>query len=144
MFASKKMNIYEYVPWDLLPWFFSYQVSAVLMFGAIFVAIGSACNDLKEAQSLMTPVWLLVCAPMFVWIYVIKEPMSAFATGLSLFPPCTPMLMLMRQATPVGVPAVAALGGPGRRGGVHRVQRVGGGSYLPRRHPHAGQAAEAE
>ncbi len=103
--ASKKMNIYEYIPWDLLPWFFAYQVAAVLMFGAIFVAIGSACNDLKEAQSLMTPVWLLVCAPMFVWFYVIREPMSTFAVGLSLFPPCTPMLMLMRQATPVGVPA---------------------------------------
>jgi ABC-2 type transport system permease protein len=35
---------------------------------------------------------------------LIKEPHSVFATGLSLFPPFTPMLMLMRLSTPEGVP----------------------------------------
>lgn len=101
----KRLGASEYIPLEILPWFFAYQTAAVLMFGAMFVAIGSACNDLKEAQSLMMPVWLVVCAPLFIWFQVVREPMSRFSTILSLFPPCTPMLMLLRQATPGGVPA---------------------------------------
>ena len=102
--ATRQMGVAERVPWDVLPWFFVYQVSAIFMFGAVFIAIGAACNDLKEAQSLLMPVWILVMAPLFVWINVVKEPLSSLATGLSLFPPFTPMLMVLRQTTPGGVP----------------------------------------
>jgi ABC-2 type transport system permease protein len=103
--AANRLGAADHVPFNLLPWFAAYQVAAILMFGAIFIAIGSACNDLKEAQSMMTPVMLVVCLPMFVWFQVIKEPLSSFSTAISFFPPCTPMLMLLRQATPSGVPA---------------------------------------
>ena len=34
----------------------------------------------------------------------VREPSSTFALAISLFPPCTPMLMTMRQAVPPGVP----------------------------------------
>jgi ABC-2 type transport system permease protein len=34
-----------------------------------------------------------------------KQPNGVLATAVSLFPPFTPMLMLMRQAMPGGVPA---------------------------------------
>jgi len=101
----QRLGAAEHVPLNILPWFFVYQTAAVFMFGAMFVAIGSACNDLKEAQSLMMPVWLVVCAPLFVWFQVVKQPLSQFSTVLSLFPPCTPMLMLLRQSTPTGVPS---------------------------------------
>lgn len=95
----------DQIPFYILPWFGVYQVAAILMFGALFAAMGAACNDLKEAQSLMMPVWLIVMIPMFVWIQVLKEPLSSFATWMSLIPPCTPMLMLVRQTTPAGIPA---------------------------------------
>ena len=95
----------DYIPFGVLPWFLAYQVGAILMFGALFVALGSACSDLKEAQSLMMPVWILLVVPMFVWIQVVKEPLSGFATGLSLCPLWTPMLMVIRQSTPVQIPA---------------------------------------
>jgi ABC-2 type transport system permease protein len=88
-----------------LPWFLVYQVAAIFLSGALFLAIGAACNDFKDAQSLMLPVWMTVLAPMFVWFVVVKDPRSSFATWVSLIPPCTPMLMLLRQATPMGVPA---------------------------------------
>jgi len=101
----KRVGVAEYIPYDILPWFFAYQTGAIFMFGAMFVALGSACNDLKEAQSLMMPIWLVACAPLFIWFQVVREPMSKFATTLSLFPPCTPMLMLLRQATPAGIPS---------------------------------------
>lgn len=101
----QRMGATEYIPIYILPWFFVYLTAAILMFGAMFIAIGSACNDLKEAQSLMMPVWLVVCAPLFVWFNVVRQPSSDFSTAMSLFPPCTPMLMVLRQTTPTGVPA---------------------------------------
>ena len=38
---------------------------ALFIFGSIFVAIGAACNDLKDSQNMMTPVMLLIMLPMF-------------------------------------------------------------------------------
>lgn len=102
--AANRLGASDHVPFSLLPWFAVYQVAAIFMFGALFIAIGSACNDMKEAQSMMTPVMIMVCLPLFVWFQVIKEPLSSFSTAISFFPPCTPMLMLLRQATPSGVP----------------------------------------
>jgi len=42
--------------------------------------------------------------PMFLIGPVLKEPHSAFAVAASLIPPFTPVLMLVRQAMPAGVP----------------------------------------
>jgi len=92
------------IPTENLPWLFGFQALAVIMFGAMFIAIGAACTELKEVQSAMMPVWLVICIPMFVLGPVLKEPNSAFAVGLSLFPPATPMLMILRQSIPPGIP----------------------------------------
>jgi ABC-type Na+ efflux pump permease subunit len=88
----------------VLSWFIIFQTLAVWMFGSIFIAIGAAVTDMKEAQSMMTPVMLLIMLPMFVWFNVVNEPNSSIALMMSLFPPATPMLMLVRQAVPPGVP----------------------------------------
>lgn len=98
------LGLADYVPFQVLPWFFVYMVAAICLFGSLLIALGAACNDLKEAQALMMPVWLLVMIPMFVWLPVIKEPVSAFATWISLVPPFTPILMLLRQAAPTAIP----------------------------------------
>ena len=71
---------------------------AVLLYGSLYLAVGAACSELKDAQSLMMPVMLLSMLPMFVWTVVLKDPASPLAVGLSLFPPSTPYLMLMRMA----------------------------------------------
>jgi ABC-type Na+ efflux pump permease subunit len=94
----------ELFPTHLLVWFVVFMSLAVLMYGSLFSAIGAAVTDLKEAQSAMMPVILLAMLPMFVWLNVIRSPTATFAQLLSLFPPATPMLMLMRQAVPPGVP----------------------------------------
>ena len=72
---------------------------------AVEMAVGAACNDAKEVQSLTMPVMLPMLLPMFVLGPVLKAPLGSLATWLSLCPPCTPMLMLLRQANPVGIPA---------------------------------------
>jgi len=104
-FVLNHLEYGEYFPSvNVIFWLIVFQTLAVLMYGALFIAIGSAVNDMREAQSALMPVMLLAMAPMFVWLYVVKEPDAAPSIALSLFPPATPMLMLLRQATPAGVP----------------------------------------
>jgi ABC-2 type transport system permease protein len=102
--AALHYRFAEYLPLDLLAWFLLFQCLAGLLFGSLFIAIGAACTDMKEAQNLLMPVMLLVCIPLFVLGSVVKEPNSAVVTWLSFFPFATPMLMLARQAAPPGIP----------------------------------------
>lgn len=99
---------------EVVGWFLIYQVMGMLMFGSVFVAIGAACNELKEAQNYLMPVMLVLVLPMMVWFKVLEEPMSSFSMWLSLVPPCTPMLMMLRmsvtQAVPVWQPIVGIVG----------------------------------
>ena len=71
---------------------------AILLYGSLYMAVGAACNELKDAQSLMMPVMLLSMFPAFVWMAVLKTRRARSLSGLSLFPPATPFLMLMRLA----------------------------------------------
>ena len=66
------------------------------------MGIGAACNQLSDAQSMMMPAMVLAMLPMFVIGAVLNEPDSSFSIFVSLFPPCTPFLMLMRLAIPPG------------------------------------------
>ncbi|MBI3877104.1 MAG: ABC transporter permease, partial [Verrucomicrobia bacterium] len=52
----------------------------------------------------MFPVMMMVMLPFFVWMPVMQSPNSAFARCASLFPPATPMLMMLRIAIPPGPP----------------------------------------
>jgi ABC-2 type transport system permease protein len=99
------LELGEYIPYKLLPWFFTYMVAAIVMMGAIFASLGAACNDPKDAQSLTMPAMIPIMIPMFFLFPVIREPQGTLATVGSLIPIFTPMLMILRQATPVGVPA---------------------------------------
>jgi ABC-2 type transport system permease protein len=100
-----QMDLGRYIPYHILPWFAAHAIMAIFMFGALFTALGSACNDASEAQAVTFPAMLPVIIPMFMLMPVVTQPQSTFATGMSMFPLFTPMLMLIRQATPEGVPA---------------------------------------
>ncbi len=103
-FSLRYLEYDHFVPFDVMPWFIAYLFFAVIMFGTFSAAMGSVCSEAKDAQNLSLPVMLPIMIPMFVYFPVAKEPLSHFATVVSLIPPFTPMLMLLRQATPEGVP----------------------------------------
>lgn len=109
--AAREYGFAEYIPAHLLMWFLIFQALAALMYGSLFIAIGAACTDMKETQNLMWPVMLLAMVPMFLMGSVLQEPNSAVAVSLSFFPFATPMLMIMRQSVPPGVPAWQPVGG---------------------------------
>jgi ABC-2 type transport system permease protein len=102
--AINRMGLGEYVPYHMLPWFFIYMIFAVTMLGAMAATLGSTCSEAKDAQSLTFVTIMPAIIPMFVYVPIAKEPLSSFATWMSLFPTFTPLLMLLRQSTPVGVP----------------------------------------
>ncbi|MFM7057540.1 MAG: ABC transporter permease [Planctomycetota bacterium] len=92
------------VPWHVLPWFIVFQILAVMLYSSIFMAIAASVTQLREAQSLLLPVWMVVMMPLFVWFNVVREPNSTMATVISFFPPSTPMVMTMRMATGATIP----------------------------------------
>ena len=82
-----------------LVYFFILFVLAYAMFASMMAAIGSAVNDLREAQSLVTPVMLFSMLPYFFFMPVIKSPNSVLSTVLSFVPPIGPFIMIMRVAS---------------------------------------------
>jgi ABC-2 type transport system permease protein len=100
--AARHFGLADAFSAELLVWFLVFQVLAALMYGSLFTAVGAACTDMKETQTLMWPVMLLVMIPMFLIGSVIQEPNGPLVKGVSLFPFAAPMLMVARMAVPPG------------------------------------------
>jgi len=83
---------------DLMGWFVIFLICCVLMFGSMFLAIGSACSDLKDAQSMMQPVMMLLMVGYIGSFAVLRAPESNVALGLSFFPTSAPFIMMLRMA----------------------------------------------
>ncbi len=103
LFAVNYYGFGEYIPLSLLLWFMFYLVLAVIMYGSLFSAIGAACSDMKEPQALMLPVMMPIILPMMLVGLIIRNPDGLIARAVSLFPPTTPMMMLLRQAMDANV-----------------------------------------
>jgi ABC-2 type transport system permease protein len=76
-----------------------YFVLAYFTFAAFMAAIGSAVNEIREAQSLMTPVMLIIMIPWILWLPISREPNSLLAVSLSFVPPLSNFVMLLRMAS---------------------------------------------
>ena len=85
-------------------WLLLFLVMASFMFGSIFITIGAACSDLKDAQGMMTPAMLIMMLPWMTWFAILNAPDSSVSVGLSLFPTAAPFLMLLRIMIPPGPP----------------------------------------
>ncbi len=105
LFSLANLGLAGYVPFPILVWFFAFMVLNIFMLGAVFAALGSLCSDAKDVQNATFPALLPTLVPMFIWLPVVQQPLSPFATWTSLFPPFTPMLMLLRQSASDAVPA---------------------------------------
>jgi len=70
-----------------------------LVFASVFAAIGAAVNEMREAQSLMTPIMLLLMAPWFFAQPIGRDPDAAFSVAMSLVPPVNTFAMMVRLAS---------------------------------------------
>jgi ABC-2 type transport system permease protein len=92
------------LPWTLMPWVILFQILGVLFFSSIFLMIGASVSELKEAQSLLLPVWLVMMLPMMVWFTAVRDPNGIVPVALSFFPPSAPLMISLRLATGQSMP----------------------------------------
>ena len=89
---------------ELIPWFLIYLIAEITMLSAIAAALGSACGSPQDAQSLGMLLFIPVIIPMMMMAPIMEAPNGGLAVAMSFFPPFTPMMMMLRQAMPGGVP----------------------------------------
>lgn len=75
-----------------------YFVIGYLMYGAIFLAIGSLCETIHDAQTLMSPLMLVMMAPLILIMVGMDSPDSPILAVASWVPVWTPFIMLARLA----------------------------------------------
>ena len=100
--ALSGMGLSGMVPFAVFPWFYIYLIADVMFLCSLAAALGAGCSSPQEAQQLAVVLLAPVMIPYFLVMFVMQQPNGAISTALSLFPPFTPMLMLLRQAMPAG------------------------------------------
>ncbi|NKB34893.1 MAG: hypothetical protein GKR91_17495 [Pseudomonadales bacterium] len=83
---------------ELIPWFIFYYFAGYALYSGVFLAIGSLCSTLKEAQALIMPMILIQIVPIAMMAFVVLDPNNTIVRALSWFPLFTPYLMLNRAA----------------------------------------------
>ena len=68
------------------------------VFATLYAAIGSAFNDIQEAQQWSGFLVFFLVAPMLLFLVVIDNPDSTVSVVASLIPLFTPLLMMLRIA----------------------------------------------
>ena len=94
--AADQVNVLDQIPKDKLPWLAVYFVMAYFFFAGLMAAVGSAVTEIREAQTLMGPIMMLLMIPIFLWFFILDNPNSMFAQVCSFIPPITPFVMILR------------------------------------------------
>lgn len=82
------------VLYALVSWLIAYFVIASLM-----AAIGAAVNELREAQTLLTPLMVVIMIPWLLWLPISRNPDSTLAVVTSFLPPVSTFAMLLRMTS---------------------------------------------
>ena len=94
----------------ILPMFSLYFLLGYLLFGTLILAIGSVCNTLKDAQSYMSSITLLLMVPLMTMTYIPRDPNGTVARVLSWIPVFTPFTMMNRvMADPPWIDVIGTL-----------------------------------
>jgi ABC-2 type transport system permease protein len=83
----------------LLVYLAIFYVIAYFVLGSLMAAIGAAVNEMREAQTLMTPIMVTIMIPWLLWMPITRNPNSMFATVTSFLPPINPFVMMLRMTS---------------------------------------------
>jgi ABC-2 type transport system permease protein len=86
-------------------------VAGYLMYGAIFLALGSLCESIQEAQTLLGPVALVLAVPMLLITPALDNPNAPIIEAASWIPIFTPFLLLVRAPSGLDWLEIAGMGG---------------------------------
>jgi ABC-2 type transport system permease protein len=81
---------------NLVPLFVVYFLLGYVMYSAFILSVGSVCNTLKEAQSYMGLLTMIMMVPLLTMTFIPKDPNGTLARVLSWIPLYTPFTMMNR------------------------------------------------
>jgi ABC-type Na+ efflux pump permease subunit len=84
---------------SLIVYLIIFFIITYLVLGSLMMSIGAAVNDVKEAQSLMMPVMLILMVPWILWMPISRDPNSALSITMSFLPPVNSFAMLLRMTS---------------------------------------------
>lgn len=88
-----------FVDLSLIFYLLIFYLIAYFTLGSWMAAIGSAVNEITEAQSLMMPVMMTMMVPWLLWMPITRDPNGIFATVTSFLPPINTFVMLLRMSS---------------------------------------------
>jgi ABC-2 type transport system permease protein len=81
---------------SLVPLFSIYFLLGYIMYAAFILSVGSVCNTIKEAQSYMGVLTMVMMVPLMTMTFIPKDPNGSLARVLSWIPLYTPFTMMNR------------------------------------------------
>lgn len=100
--VAHRMDMLQYVRTETMLWFILFSFVGVMMYGSLFIAAGAAVTTMKEAQTTLTPVMLVVAMPFFVLTPIVQYPNGMLAKAAAFFPLTAPSVSIIRAAIPSG------------------------------------------
>ena len=97
--ALLSFAMFDLLDVGLVAYLFIFFVLTYFVYGALVAAVGAAVNDMNEAQSLMTPIMLVLVIPFLLMGPINQSPDSAFSTAMSFVPPVNTFAMLLRMSS---------------------------------------------
>ncbi len=83
-------------PQLIIPGLISFVLGYV-MYGAIFMALGSLCDTIQEAQTLLSPMMILLMLPMLAIFLAFQDPSTPVVSAAAWVPIFTPFLLILRM-----------------------------------------------
>jgi ABC-type Na+ efflux pump permease subunit len=83
----------------LILYLFLFFLTAYLVYGALLLMVGAAVNQIADAQSLQTPIILLLIVPYVLTLVIGNQPDAPFAVIMSFLPPVNAFGMMARLAS---------------------------------------------
>jgi ABC-2 type transport system permease protein len=80
-----------------LVFFVIYFVLGFLFYSALSCGLGATMSTEQEMNQFAIIIMLPLMLSFMMFTYVLGNPSSALSVGLSLFPPCTPLIMCLRM-----------------------------------------------
>jgi len=93
------LNRFDYgylISTEKLAIFAPYFFMAFMFVACMMATVGSAVNDVREANALMGPVMMVMIVPFLLMIPIAQNANSTLAVVASFIPPITPFIMAMR------------------------------------------------
>jgi len=83
----------------LILYLFLFFFIAFFTLGSFMMAVGAAVNELRETQSLMMPVMIIMMLPWFLWMPISRDPNSTLSLVASFLPPVNTIGMMLRLSS---------------------------------------------